>query len=278
MPVLHRDLTVWVRLQSGADPPYAVVDIYRWDGIWIMDGLHAQVAGEPTGCEHDEQAPQRTTFLLSALNLKNTTADQRQKYRRYIADECGEGYFSIDNQVWTTDQPFNFNTLLNTGLINGKDPPSARSNPSFPPEVALPPTNYVRRYRPGKHTLLSKDANNLPRKAMLCVSRSYAAAGGGAGLAAGWTPPPHTRHHGSDRMPRSVASRQGRLLPRQAEPPPPRPPSATPILPDKSRRPDRDMTKHSAISCGKEGLSRGESAEQKNNLWRWGIDTARDAG
>jgi len=101
-------------------------------------------------------------FRTSALDALNATADLRKKYRYYIADECADGHFSIENQNWVTTNPIDFTNVF-------KDPNNTDINP---------PRTYVHRYRPGKNKLFSKDLLNLPRKAQLAVSRNYGPQGG----------------------------------------------------------------------------------------------------
>jgi hypothetical protein len=93
----------------------------------------------------------RTTFTNAALALAAATEGDRAAYRVYIADECGDNHWSVDGQT-VVDTPVDFTPVLHDD--NGK-------------------ADYVKRYRPGKNTLLSKDANNKPRKARLSVSTDY---------------------------------------------------------------------------------------------------------
>ncbi len=97
-------------------------------------------------------------FRLTALDQSNAAADTRKKYRYYVADECADGHWSIENNQWETNQPIDLAKLFQD--------PSDADDPDAPP-------SYVRRYRPGKNRLFSKDLLNLPRKAQLAVSRNY---------------------------------------------------------------------------------------------------------
>jgi hypothetical protein len=104
-----------------------------------------------------DDANDGNAFRLSALDASNATADTRKKYRYYIADECADGHWSIENNNWVTDKPIDLTNVF-------KDP-----NNTDPDQ----PRTYVHRYRPGKNKLFSKDLLNLPRKAQLAVSRNY---------------------------------------------------------------------------------------------------------
>ena len=106
----------------------------------------------------DGTAANRVQFRKSALDASNATATTRAKYRFYIADECGDGHWSLADSQWLTT-PIDFSSVFQ--LPNG--------NPDNLP-------TYVRRYRPGRNTLFSKDLNNKPLQAQLAVSRNYAGA------------------------------------------------------------------------------------------------------
>jgi hypothetical protein len=101
----------------------------------------------------DGLAANRVQFRKSALDA--ATATTRAKYRFYVADECGDGHWSLAKSQWLT-APIDFSSVLQ--LPNG--------NPDNLP-------TYVRRYRPGRNTLFSKDLNNKPLSAQLAVSRNY---------------------------------------------------------------------------------------------------------
>ena len=106
----------------------------------------------------DGTAANRVQFRKSALDASNATATTRAKYRFYVADECGDGHWSLADGQWLTT-PIDFSSVFQ--LPNG--------NPDNLP-------TYVRRYRPGRNTLFSKDLNNKPFKAQLAVSRDYTGA------------------------------------------------------------------------------------------------------
>ena len=106
----------------------------------------------------DGTAANRVQFRKSALDASNATATTRAKYRFYIADECGDGHWSLADGQWLTT-PIDFSSVFQ--LPNG--------NPDNLP-------TYVRRYRPGRNTLFSKDLNNKPLQAQLAVSRNYTGA------------------------------------------------------------------------------------------------------
>ncbi len=114
----------------------------------------------------DGLAANRVQFRKSALDGASATAATRAKYRFYIADECGDGHWSLAKRDWVAN-PIDFSSVFqlpDSGTGSGKggsnnDPPS-----------------YVHRYRPGRNTLFSKDLNNKSLKAQLAVSRDYAGA------------------------------------------------------------------------------------------------------
>ena len=106
----------------------------------------------------DGTAANRVQFRKSALDASNATAATRAKYRFYVADECGDGHWSLADSQWLTT-PIDFSSVFQ--LPDG--------NPDNLP-------TYVRRYRPGRNTLFSKDLNNKPLKAQLAVSRNYTGA------------------------------------------------------------------------------------------------------
>jgi hypothetical protein len=109
-----------------------------------------------------DEANAGTNFRLTALEQSSANADKRKMYRYYIADECADGHWSIDNNNWVTDKPIDLKAVFDDP--NNKDPDK--------------PPSYVHRYRPGKNKLFSKDLLNLPRKAQLAISRNYGPQGG----------------------------------------------------------------------------------------------------
>src|SRR5262249_41678094 len=102
----------------------------------------------------DGDAANKTQFLASNLALAGETEFQRRAYRHYVVDECDDGHWSIADSAWETLSPFNF-------------------PPLFPDDDEGKKT-WVKRYRPGKATLFSKDLNNKPLKASLAISTDYA--------------------------------------------------------------------------------------------------------
>lgn len=80
-------------------------------------------------------------------NLLNATAATRRKYRWYGADECGDGYYDMFAGQWVADKPIDL-------------------TPVFPNDQNGART-YVKRYRPGTHTLLARDSAGKPLKAVL---------------------------------------------------------------------------------------------------------------
>ena len=82
-------------------------------------------------------------------NLTNATTDRRRMYRWYIADECADGHWNVDTATWDTT-PIDL-------------------SPIFPPDDIGNPT-YVDRYRPGFRTLIAKDVDGKPLKAILEIA------------------------------------------------------------------------------------------------------------
>jgi hypothetical protein len=96
----------------------------------------------------DETAANRQAF--KAANLRLASAEVRDKYRLYVADEAGEGHW---DGSWVT-------TALDLSAV-------------FKPKDDGTPS-YVKRVRPGSHTLLSADSKGTPYRACLHFSRDYA--------------------------------------------------------------------------------------------------------
>ena len=71
-------------------------------------------------------------------------------YRWYIADECADGHFNVDEDAWNERGP-DFSSIF---------PPDDNGN-----------ATYVDRYRPGSNTLISKDAQGKPLKAILEIAK-----------------------------------------------------------------------------------------------------------
>lgn len=90
----------------------------------------------------DVSTPQN--FYSSALT--NATAAQRRMYRWYGVDECGDGFWSYSNQQWVTGQGFDFSPIFS----------DQQGNPQ-----------YVKRFRSGQRTLISRDVAGEPLKATL---------------------------------------------------------------------------------------------------------------
>lgn len=92
-------------------------------------------------------------FLKSAI--KGTSSANRYKYRRYVADECGEGHWDIDDEAMSTT-PLDLSSVFAGVSLDVADLPT-----------------YVRRLRPGRDSLLTKDAEGKHRKHQLAFSRDY---------------------------------------------------------------------------------------------------------
>ena len=95
-------------------------------------------------------------------------------YRWWGADECGDGHWNAETETWVTDKAIDL-------------------SPAFPPDDDGK-TTYVARYRPGSNTLISKDADGKPLKAVLEIAMGNSSGdpdledGAGAG---GWITIPH---------------------------------------------------------------------------------------
>lgn len=81
--------------------------------------------------------------------------DKGDKYRVWVFDECGEGYWSIGGSNWVTGEPGDFAKVL-TGEDAGDAP------------------KFQRRRRPGIAKLISTDDQGEPAKAVLHYSKDYA--------------------------------------------------------------------------------------------------------
>jgi hypothetical protein len=129
------------------------------------------------GSQRDNAPANVTMYKLSALNANDAKPEQRKKYRYFIADECADGHWSIANKEWITDEPFDFTDVFMWDTSKGTqqmiDQQEGDEDEEPEDETAL----FVKRYRPGKHRIFSKDSQNLPRKAQLAVSRNYNARG-----------------------------------------------------------------------------------------------------
>jgi hypothetical protein len=101
----------------------------------------------------DELPANRKQWLLS--NQGSTTAGVREKYRLYIADECGDGHWNLATSTWVTSQPISFAGLFVDPILN-------------------PTGDYVTRYRPGLNRLFSLDPSGEPYEVQLRLSRDYA--------------------------------------------------------------------------------------------------------
>jgi hypothetical protein len=89
-----------------------------------------------------------------AANLKKWIGeDPPETYRLFVFDECGEGWWDLSTDSWTTGKPGDLATLLNAGA----DTP-----------------NFVKRRRPGRATLITVDSENKPKRWQLHVSKDYA--------------------------------------------------------------------------------------------------------
>jgi hypothetical protein len=134
--------------QSVANSFYIETALERYEiSVILAPGFQPQAG--------DETAANRVQFRKSALDASSASSTTRAKYRFYVADECGDGHWSLAESQWLTTA-IDLSTIFQ--LPNG--------NPNNLPA-------YVRRYRPGKNTLFSKDLNNKPYTAQLALSRDY---------------------------------------------------------------------------------------------------------
>jgi hypothetical protein len=84
-------------------------------------------------------------------NLTNATDAARRKYRWYGADECGDGHWNAESTTFVTGTPLDL-------------------SPVFPDNEETGDPTYVRRYRPGSRTIIAKDVDGHPLKAILQLS------------------------------------------------------------------------------------------------------------
>lgn len=91
----------------------------------------------------------------------STSATTRRKYRWYGADELGEGHlgFNDDGTTRWSTEPCKFE-------INSIKAAGGKGTPVFAPDEDGNPT-FVLRYRPGHHTLISRDSQDRPLRATL---------------------------------------------------------------------------------------------------------------
>jgi hypothetical protein len=84
-------------------------------------------------------------------HLTNATNDERRMYRWFIADECADGHYNLHDGMWVDDQPLDLTAVF--------------------PQDKKKKFTYVDRYRPGSNTLISKDKNGKPLKAVLEIKK-----------------------------------------------------------------------------------------------------------
>jgi hypothetical protein len=99
----------------------------------------------------DQISPARDAF--KEANLTNATGMDRRKYRWWIADECADGHWDAVDDQWQTNVSLDL-------------------SPVFPPDANGKPT-YVKRYRPGRETLIAQDDQGRPLKAVLEYQKSW---------------------------------------------------------------------------------------------------------
>lgn len=94
----------------------------------------------------------RSTFI------QTTTQANREKYRLFVFDECGDGHWDFKSAS-TLMTAGNLTNALD--LDDNGDPPADGGR------------TYVNRYRPGRHELLSKGDDKKPLRSRLDISYDY---------------------------------------------------------------------------------------------------------
>lgn len=130
---------------------HAARDMSRVRNAWRVETARKEVeisvllAPLFTPAAGDASASSRAQFDLD--NIVNAAPDIKRKYRWYGADECGDGHYNMTTDQWSTQS------------LDLKD--------------IFPTTNqgsgYVVRYRPGSETLIARDSDGVPLKAILEV-------------------------------------------------------------------------------------------------------------
>lgn len=164
-----------------------------------VGGLHVSRDGQPVANEWTVEAP--VLYEISVIlapgfepevgdedeanrinwrraNLTNATAEKRNKYRLYVADEAGSGHWDHETETMDAD-PLDLSSIF--------------------PDDDFGFRTYVTRLRPCGGSLLSRDAIGEPYKAQLAFSRDYVYIGpelwhanSVTGLGTGhWQPIPH---------------------------------------------------------------------------------------
>jgi hypothetical protein len=77
----------------------------------------------------------------------------RSAYRTFVFDETGDGHWDYGQSAWKSGTGTDLTKVLGLGTQD--------------------PANWVKRRRPGRHTLISKDSNGFPLRATLSVSFDY---------------------------------------------------------------------------------------------------------
>ena len=104
--------------------------------------------------------------------LTHATTGERQMYRWWVADECGDGHWNMATSTWVTDKSLDLTDIFPVD-DNGE-------------------YTYVDRYRPGSHTLISKDSDGKPLKATLEILKgNYSEDPSIAVVPGGWCTVPH---------------------------------------------------------------------------------------
>jgi hypothetical protein len=125
--------------------------VNQWTVETALQQVEVTVYLAPGFTPSSGDATNRTPFLLG--NLTNASSDQRRMYRWFIADECGDGHYNMLTSAWVTDKPLDIDPIF---------PPDNKGN-----------STWVTRYRPGSNTLISKDADGKPLKAVLEIDQGY---------------------------------------------------------------------------------------------------------
>lgn len=131
------------QVESGEDEVEITVYLAPLFRVASGDETAGVNAPTPTG---------RNQFFRSNFGPATPPAILRA-YRWFGADECGDGHWNALSSAWVTGKPCDM-------------------SPAFPPAGTPLTRQYVQRYRPGSHRLLSRDSAGRPIEAILEVNTS----------------------------------------------------------------------------------------------------------
>jgi len=153
----------------GASLGFDYVDVSGFNAAHDFRGLanEIEVETDPGKCEvsivlapgfeidaADATAPNDEKWLKT--KQADASDADRDKYRVYVADECGDGHWSFAADDWAL-------TPLDLASVF----------PDVENDDEEPVRGYVRRYRPGARALVSLGPDKKPLKAVLHFSRDY---------------------------------------------------------------------------------------------------------